>query len=224
MNIKDMSQWLLRNLAPPLAAVLIRMIALLSRKEIIGAESVRHLWHNGEAVILSSWHDQLLMIPQGYDGPGGQILISRSRDGELIARTVQFLGHHAVRGSSSRGGGAAFKQLLRLAKQPYDIGITPDGPRGPRHEMKDGVVQLARLSGRAVVPVALVASRGHRFASWDRFLLPYPFGRLIFSYGEPLYCQRDEDPEQFKQQLQQAMVDNHCRAIARLESYGLSSI
>jgi len=224
MNIKDMSQWLLRNFAPPLAALLIRMIALLSRKEIIGDESVGQLWRKGEAVIISSWHDQLLMIPQGYDGPGGQILISRSRDGELIARTVQFLGHHAVRGSSSRGGGAAFKQLLRLAKQPYDIGITPDGPRGPRHEMKDGVVQLARLSGRAVVPVALVASRGHRFASWDRFLLPYPFGRLIFSYGEPLYCQRDEDPEQFKQKLQQAMVDNHCRAIARLESYGLSSI
>ena len=224
MKIKNLSQWLLLNLAPPCAALLIRAIALLSRKEIIGAESVRDIWHSGDAVILSTWHDQLLMIPQGYDGPGGQILISRSRDGELIARTVKYLGHQAVRGSSSRGGGAAFKQLLRLAKQPFDIGITPDGPRGPRHEIKDGVVQLARLSGRAVVPVALVASRGHRFASWDRFLLPYPFGRLVFCYGEPLYCQRDEDPEQFKLKLQQAMVDNHCRAKARLESYGLSSI
>jgi len=224
MKIKDFSQWLLLNLAPPCGALLIRAIALLSRKEIIGADSVRQIWRDGDAVIISSWHDQLLMIPQGYDGPGGQILISRSRDGELIARTVHYLGHKAVRGSSSRGGGAAFKQLLRLAKQPFDIGITPDGPRGPRHEIKDGVVQLARLSGRAVVPVALVASRGHRFASWDRFLLPYPFGRLVFSYGEPLYCQRDEDPEQFKLKLQQAMVDNHCRAEARLESYGLSSI
>lgn len=224
MKIKDLNQWLLFNLAPPLAALLIRAIALLSRIEIIGADLVRPIWHNGDAIIISTWHDQLLMIPQGYDGPGAQLLISRSRDGELIARTIQYLGHQAVRGSSSRGGAAAFKQLLRLAKEPYDIGITPDGPRGPRHEIKDGVVQLARLSGRAVVPVALVASRGHRFASWDRFLVPYPFGRLVYSYGEPLYCQRDEDPEQFKQKLQQAMVDNHCRAKARLESYGLSSI
>ena len=222
--MKRFGQWLLLNIAPPLAALLIRLIAILNRKETIGAQSARQMWQRGETMILSSWHDQLLLIPTGYEGPGGQILISRSRDGELIARTVQHLGHHTVRGSSSRGGGSAFKQLLRLTRQPYDIGITPDGPRGPRHAMKDGVVQLARLSGRAVVPVALVSSRGLRFASWDRFLLPYPFGRLVYSYGEPLYCARDDDPEQFKQRLQQAMVDNHCRARARLESYGLSAI
>jgi hypothetical protein len=222
--MKIRANWLLLNLAPPLAAVLIRLIGWLSRKEIIGASSVQQLWQRGETAIIAAWHDQLLLIPRGYSGPGGQILISRSRDGELIARTIQYLGHHAVRGSSSRGGSSAFKQLLRLAKQPYDIGITPDGPRGPRHEMKDGVVQLARISGRAVVPVALVASRGHRFSSWDRFLLPYPFGRIVFSYGEPLYCGRDDDPEQFKQQLHQAMLANHRRAIERLESYGLSAV
>ncbi|MDY0189385.1 MAG: lysophospholipid acyltransferase family protein [Desulfuromonas sp.] len=222
--MKQIGQWLLVNVAPLLASWLIRLIALLSRKEIIGNTSVRALWRSGEAVILASWHDQLLLIPMGYAGPGGQILISRSRDGELIARTVQHLGHHAVRGSSSRGGSVAFKQLLRLARQPYDLGITPDGPRGPRHQIKDGVVQLARLSGRAVVPVALVSSRGHRFKSWDRFLLPYPFSRLVYSYGEPLYCGRDEDPEQFKQKLQQAMLDNHLRAQQQLESYGLSAV
>jgi len=224
LSVKRTGEWLLLNVAPLMAAWLIRLIALLSRKEIIGAEHVTQLWHNGDTVILSAWHDQLLMIPSGYNGPGGQILISRSRDGELIARTVRHLGHHAVRGSSSRGGSAAFKQLLRLAKQPYDIGITPDGPRGPRHLIKDGVVQLARLSGRAVVPVALVSSRGHRFKSWDRFLLPYPFGRIVYHYGEPLYCNRDDDPEQFKQKLQQAMTDNCLRAQQRLESYGLSAV
>ncbi|MEA3465297.1 MAG: lysophospholipid acyltransferase family protein [Thermodesulfobacteriota bacterium] len=224
MSLKQFGQWLVLKIAPPLAALLIRLIALLVRKETIGAQSARQMWQRSEAMILSLWHDQLLLIPMGYEGPGAQILISRSHDGELIARTVQHLGYNAVRGSSSRGGSVAFKQLLRLTKQPYDLGITPDGPRGPRHAMKDGVVQLARLSGRAVVPVALVSSRGHRFASWDRFLLPYPFGRLVYSYGEPLYCARDDDPEQFKVRLQQAMVDNHSRAQARLESYGLSAV
>ncbi|OQY18648.1 MAG: hypothetical protein B6I36_06425 [Desulfobacteraceae bacterium 4572_35.1] len=222
--MRQVGQWLLLNVAPFLAAQLIRLIAVLSRREVVGDKGVQQLWQRGETVIISTWHDQLLMIPLGYDGPGGQILISRSRDGELIARTVQHLGHHAVRGSSSRGGAAAFKQLLRLAKQPFDIGITPDGPRGPRHEMKNGAVQLARLSGRAVVPMALVASCGHRFASWDKFLLPYPFGRIVYSYGEPLYCGRDDDPEDFKQRLQQAMIDNHRRAVERLESYGLSAV
>lgn len=222
--MKRVGQWLLMNGAPPLAALLIRLIACLSRKEIIGAQPLYALWQRRQAVILSCWHDQLLLIPQGYTGCPAQILISASRDGELIARTVGYLGHKAVRGSSSRGGSAAFKQLLRLTQQAGDLGITPDGPRGPRHQIKDGVVQLARLSGRPVVPVALVCSRGHRFASWDRFLLPLPGGRLVYSYGEPLYCRRQDDPGLFRQRLQQAMEDNHQRAIARLESYGLSAV
>lgn len=223
--MKQIGQWLLFNAAPLLASWLIRLIGLLTRRETIGADGVAQLWDNDDAVILAAWHDQLLLLPAAYyNGAGAQILISRSKDGELIARTLQHLGHHAVRGSSSRGGSAAFKQLLRLTKQPYDIGITPDGPLGPRHQIKDGVAQLARLSGRAVVPVALVSSRGHRFNSWDRFLLPYPFGRIVYSYGEPLYCGRNDDLEQFKQQLQQAMNDNCRRAQTRLESYGLSAV
>ena len=225
--MKQLGEWLLINVVPFLAAGIIRLLALLVRHETVGADAVRERWQHNEPVILAFWHDQLLLMAQGYKGNGGvgaQILISASRDGELIARTMHYLGQKAVRGSSSRGGGAAFKQLLRLAKQPYDLVITPDGPRGPRHQMKEGVVQLARLSGRPVVPMALVCSRGYRFASWDRFLLPYPFGRLIYAYGEPLYCDRHEDPQQFRNRLQQAMLDNQRRAEAQLESYGLSAV
>nr|WP_320051407.1 lysophospholipid acyltransferase family protein [uncultured Desulfuromonas sp.] len=222
--MKSLANWLLMNLAPWLAARIIRLLAWTSRKEIIGSDAVRELWQRDEPVILSFWHDQLLLMAQGYQGPGAQILISASKDGELIARTMQHLGQQAVRGSSSRGGSAAFKQLLRLARQPKDLVITPDGPRGPRHELKDGVVQLARMSGRAVVPMALVAGRGHRFASWDRFLLPYPFGRLVYAYGTPQYCAKEDDPQLFRQQLERAMRETQLSAEQRLESYGLSAV
>lgn len=222
--MKQLGQWLLLNIAPLLGAGIIWLIGRLARTETIGGESVRKLWQQGNPVILATWHDQLLMVTQGYEGIGAHTLISPSQDGELIDRTMQHLGFKAIRGSSSRGGGAAFKQLLRLLKQKRDLGITPDGPRGPRHEIKDGVVQLARLSGCPVVPYGVVCSRGHRFASWDRFILPYPFGRLIYTYGEPLYCDRHEDPAQFKDRLQQAMIDNQRRAEAQLESYGVSAI
>lgn len=222
--MKQLGQWLLLNVAPFLAAGIIRLLALLQRTETIGAEAVRERWQQEQPVILAFWHDQLLLMSQGYEGAGAQLLISASRDGELIARTMSYLGQRAVRGSSSRGGSAAFKQLLRLAKEPYDLVLTPDGPRGPRHQLKQGVVQLARLSGRPVVPMALACSRGHRFASWDRFLLPYPFGRLVYAYGEPLYCDRQEDPEQFRLRLEQALHENQHRAEARLESYGLSAV
>ena len=222
--VKRVSNWLLLSVAPALAAAIIRCIAWTSRLEVIGAEGVKAVWQRDEAVVLTFWHDQLLLMSQGYIGSGAQILISSSKDGELIARTMHHLGQRAVRGSSSRGGSAAFKQLLRLARESYDLVITPDGPRGPRHELKDGVVQLARLSGRAVVPMALVCGRGHRFASWDRFLLPYPWGRVVYSYGEPLYCGRNDDPHHFKQRVQQEMTANQRRAEARLESYGLSAV
>ena len=215
---------LFMKLVPWLGSYLIRLIAATQRSEIHGEEKVQALWRSGEHVILASWHDQLLMMAAVYRGPGAKILISRSRDGELIARTVAYFGQGAVRGSSSRGGREAFRQLLKLAEENVDLAVTPDGPKGPRHQLKDGVVQLARLSGRAVVPLAYVTSRGHRFRSWDRFLLPAPFARGIYHYGEPVYLDRSEPMEECRERLQRAMEQNHRRAEELLEGYGVPAV
>ncbi len=85
-------------------------------------------------------------------------------------------------------------------------------------------MQLARLSGRAVIPMAFVCSRGHRFASWDRFLLPYPFARGVYRFGDPVHFGRDEEPTVCLERLQQAMEENERRAAARLEEYGVSAV
>jgi lysophospholipid acyltransferase (LPLAT)-like uncharacterized protein len=161
---------------------------------------------------------------RGYRGPGAKILISASKDGELIARTMAWFGQGAVRGSSTRGGRAAFRALVDLAREPFDLVLTPDGPKGPRHCLKEGVVQLARLSGRPVVPMAFVCSRGHRFASWDRFLLPYPFCRAVFSFGEPVRHVKGEEIAAFQARLLRAMQENERRAGARLEAFGVSAV
>ncbi|GAB4181116.1 MAG: lysophospholipid acyltransferase family protein [Geothermobacteraceae bacterium] len=219
-----MADRLLLALAPPLAAVLIRGLHAVMRTEIIGDEPLRKLWQRGENVILAFWHDQLLLMALGYRGPGARILISQSKDGELIARVMKRLGHEAVRGSSSRGGREAFREMMKLAQEPVDIVFTPDGPRGPRHQLKDGVVQLARMTGRPVVPMAFVASHGHRFGSWDRFLFPYPLARGVYSFGEPVCFDRSEGADGFRLKLEQAMLANQRRAEARLEDYGLSAV
>jgi hypothetical protein len=161
---------------------------------------------------------------QGYRGPGARILISASKDGELIARTMRCFGQGAVRGSSTRGGRSAFKAMMALADEPFDLVITPDGPKGPRHQIKPGVVQLARLTGRPVIPMAFVCSRGHRFASWDRFLLPYPFSRGVYAFGEPVVYRKGEDAEGFRARLQHAMDKNVLRARSRLEKPGVSAV
>ncbi len=222
--MKSIGDRLLLGLAPPLAALLIRLLKRLMRCEILGEEHPRALWDRGEHIILAFWHDQLLMLPAFYGGPGTKILISSSKDGELIARTMKSFRQGTVRGSSSRGGRAGFRALLRAAREKIDLAITPDGPKGPRHQLKEGVVQLARLSARPVIPLAFVCSRGHRFASWDRFLLPYPFCRSIFAYGAPVRFATGESETIFQSRLQQAMEENERQARRLLEATGVSSV
>lgn len=221
---KALGDWLLMNLAPPLAALIVRLIYLTQRVEIQGVEHLQPLWTNGERFVFAFWHDQLLEMIKGYRGPGIRILISASKDGELITRVMRSFGHDAVRGSSSRGGRAAVRQMLQLADQPFDLAFTPDGPRGPRHVLKAGVVQVARATGRAIVPTTLVCSRGHRFGSWDRFLLPYPFARVVYYFGQPVRIQEGEDLESFALRVQKAMDENLRQAEACLEKHGVSAV
>jgi len=221
---KRATDWLLLHVAPFLASWIIRLLSKTIRVEFVGSDHPKKIWDRGESVILAFWHDQLLLMVQGYCGPGAKIMISSSKDGELIARTMEHFGQGAVRGSSTRGGRKAFREMLELAKGPVDLVLTPDGPKGPRHEVKDGVIQLARILGRPVIPMAFVCSRGHRFASWDRFLLPYPWSRGVYSFGAPLTFDKEEKPESFRARLQAALEDNDRRARARLEEYGVSAV
>lgn len=219
-----LSDRLLVMIAPFLASGIIRLLYRLNRIDFVGEHHPQAIWSRGEHLILAFWHDQLLLMVKGYRGPGSKILISASKDGELIARVMDYFGQQAVRGSSSRGGRAAFKELVALAKEDVDLVITPDGPRGPRHELKDGVVQLARLGGRPVVPMAFACSRGHRFSSWDKFLLPLPFGRGVFSFGSPVCFDRAEGVEGFRDRLIEAMEMNQQQAQAHLEGHGVSAV
>lgn len=218
------ADWLLFRVVPRLGAGVIRLLHRTMRAEIVGEEILRGYWSRGENVIFAIWHDQLLLMVNAYRGPGARILISQSKDGELIAKTLECFGLGAVRGSSSRGGRKAFRALLALAREPYDLAITPDGPRGPRHQVKEGVVQLARLSGRPVVPLSFACSRGYRFSSWDRFLLPFPFSRGVFVFGEPLVFHKEESIESFQQRLTRNLADNLGRAQQRLEEHGVSAV
>jgi lysophospholipid acyltransferase (LPLAT)-like uncharacterized protein len=222
---KRFSDRLLLSAAPWLAGAVIRMLYRIMRIEILGAEYPRQLVAENKPAIYVFWHDQLLMMVKGYLGDRQiRILISASQDGELIARTMSQFGFEAVRGSSNRGAAAALKEMLRLVKSTSSLAITPDGPKGPRHVIKPGVVQVACRSGRPVVPMAFVCSHGHRFGSWDRFLLPYPWGRGVYAYGRPLYCMPEESSEDFQDRVECAMNGNLRRAAVHLETYGLSAV
>jgi hypothetical protein len=153
----------------------------------LNPQPARSLWAGGGRVILVFWHNRMLMAPFFYRGRGLKILISRHADGELIARVMARFDFGTVRGSTRRRGVEAFRDLLRSVEQGWDIVITPDGPRGPRYQVQAGVIELARRTGLAVLPVTY--STAHRFEcpSWDGFVIPRPFTRGVFIWGSPQF-------------------------------------
>lgn len=159
--------------------------------------SAREFYDKGENLIFAFWHRRLFYL--GYNhvkrfpDKKACVLVSQSRDGTRIGRIVKKIGVDYIQGSSSRGGAAAFKQLVQVLKDGNTAAITPDGPRGPRGIVQKGVVSLARVSGRPVVPLCYHVSRFIELKSWDRFVIPVPFSRLRVMTGKPIVIDPSED-------------------------------
>jgi lysophospholipid acyltransferase (LPLAT)-like uncharacterized protein len=132
------------------------------------------------------WHGRLLPGSYANRQRGLATLISHHRDGDYIAGVVERWGYRIVRGSSSRGGGAALRQIVRLLRQGTPVAVTPDGPRGPRQEMKVGPLLAAQLAEVPLIPCAAGVDRAWAFGGWDRFLVPKPFSTIRMGYGQPI--------------------------------------
>ena len=176
-----------------IAILLIRSIRQMMRISYIHRDPVDILQAEKKNYIIAFWHGRLFMMPYCYPGRRITILISKHRDGEYIARTMKLFGFDSTRGSTTEGGFEAMKEILRKAKEGYDMAFTPDGPRGPRQKAQSGVIQAAKLTGFPIIPVSFSSSRRKIFRSWDRFLLPLPFSRGVFMYGDPIFVNRDAD-------------------------------
>nr|NDU41230.1 DUF374 domain-containing protein [Acidithiobacillus ferrianus] len=205
-----------------LAAYIIKGIALSVRWQEEGDAGVRALIEAGQPFLLAFWHGRGVMVAQAYWRVGGRrikILISEHRDGELIAATMAHWGYGAVRGSTKRGAVRGARGMLRAAHAGYDLAISPDGPRGPREVLQEGVVELARMSGLPIVPVTYSARWAKRFASWDGFLLPLPGARVVVLWGEPVRIPRDADTDTLiasQRALEATMIGLRQRADARV--------
>jgi lysophospholipid acyltransferase (LPLAT)-like uncharacterized protein len=160
---------------------------------------------SGRPVIACFWHNRLLSITLCWRGQGIDMLISRSRDGRLIAETAKYFGHGYIEGSTAKGtrdrrSMAAAREVVERLENGRFVGMTPDGPRGPRQRASPGVVRLAQIAGVDIVPVAASISGAWRANSWDRMIVPYPMpgsrGALLF--GDPISIPADADGEALK--------------------------
>jgi hypothetical protein len=173
--------------APPIALAYRGWCRTL-RYSVQGWERARPPQGQGAGIVFCLWHDELFPLPhlrRLTDRPLVTV-VSQSRDGELLARVLERLGLSTARGSSSRGGLRALREAGRMMReQGADAVVTVDGPRGPRHQAKDGALYLAHRSGAMLAPVRLFMSRAKRFGSWDRFQLPWPGSRCRVVVGAP---------------------------------------
>ncbi len=166
---------------------------------------------NDKPVAYACWHQNALSTVMAHTWRRLAILVSRSFDGEVIAFVAKKFGIHSARGSSSRGGLEALRQLIKLTKDGYEVGITVDGPRGPRYEVKGGVIALASRTG---VPILPTASRGRRtwtlVKSWDHFRVPKPFTEIVVLYGQPMLIPHrltEEEAHVYQKKLADELMD-----------------
>lgn len=146
----------------------------------------------GRHVVYAFWHNRMLAFVHTHRHRGVTVMISRHGDGEIIARAVERFGFRSVRGSSTRGGRGALKGLIDAAAGG-DVAVTPDGPKGPRYVAQAGAVLIASVTGHPIVYGSAAADRAWRFRSWDRFLLPKPFARVVVRIEPPYAVPRDLD-------------------------------
>jgi len=196
---------LLERIAIAVAVPLLYVLGLTLRTREVGPTgwSMRT---SRENALWSLWHETLLLGTWFYRRIDVHVMISASRDGELIARITQHLGYTPVRGSTSKGSLGATRKLVASLRAGERTAITPDGPRGPRRRAQAGVVAVSRLSGRPFVAIGIGVERCWRMRSWDRFAVPKPFSRVCFAYGDPIFVPREGGSDaEFLAQMQREM-------------------
>lgn len=205
-----------RGILCALAATYIRFVHATSRWTIVNGSAPERFWSENKPFILAFWHGRLLMMPYCWRTTiPMNMLISQHRDGAIISGTIAHFGLKSVRGSAgdsrkggaklAKGGASALRAMARMAAAGEAVGITPDGPRGPRMRASDGVAALARLCGLPVIPAAYATSHRRVLGTWDRFIVALPFSRGVIVWGNPIRVAgkaRGEEVEYGRQQIE----------------------
>ncbi len=183
-----------------LIAGYIRLVGWTSRLEVRGDEPVWELIREGKSVIFAFWHNRFAIMPYIYTSYFRKkkiaVIVSWSRDGRLVGGLIGSFGFLPISGSSSRGGITALLNLNKCIKDGWSAAVTPDGPRGPRYQVQEGIIAVASTTGAPIVPVSCASTRQLIFRkSWDRFRLPLPFGRITAVFSPPIRVERETTRE-----------------------------
>ncbi len=186
------------------------LLAKSCRWTLLGEETYQKLRAEGKPVIILVWHGRIFIVPYFFRRRGIMPLISPSKDGEIAAQIMARWGYKILRGSSSHSVVRAWNEMKRELGRGGELIIVPDGPRGPDRVLKPGCIKLGQETGAALVPFSFAASRKKILRSWDRFLMFYPFSRVVAMYGAPIELPSNLTEEEFERErlrAEQALTD-----------------
>jgi len=226
MNVLN-SVKILSSFGPQLGFLLGRAVWPTMNLRVFGNENLAQVYDKHGQAILAFWHNRILLLPFIYRYQMRLkhlvAMVSKSRDGQFLADFLEKFDFHAVRGSSSTGGRETFVQAIRMARQGYDIAISPDGPRGPMYQVQPGVIKLAQITSLPIVPTGYQVNIRRELHSWDRFILPAPFARIAFETAPPITVPRragKRELEKARQQLQEQLMQINVSTCLGLKQRG----
>lgn len=178
-----------------LGSAALRLLGATWRIRFVERQHEQRILERGGGLLYSFWHAQILPLAYAMHGRDVVVLVSEHRDGEQIRQVIRRIGFRTVRGSTTRGGFRSLVELARLGRGGAATAITPDGPRGPRRKAQPGAVLVAQRGGIPIIPFAGSIRPCKELSSWDRFLIPAPFARVVVGFGPPLTIPPDLGPE-----------------------------
>src|SRR5262245_54805485 len=206
---------LMESLAVALVPLLLRLLAWTWCIRVVNRPVLKEYIDAGRPLIVATWHQMILPGVAFFRDRKAFIMVSRSKDGEMMARVNLRMGFQNVRGSSSRGGTEALYELIDVVKKGAQAAIMVDGPRGPAHEPKVGCILATAKTGVPLIPVTCRATPAIQARNWDRTLIPLPFARVVISLGDPFTvpaATRAEEYEPFRIRIRQALLDAEAKA------------
>jgi lysophospholipid acyltransferase (LPLAT)-like uncharacterized protein len=204
---KNFKKKFLQTIAPPILYALMHLLYFTCKKKF--HYDTTQVDEN--PCVFVFWHGELIMLPFAYVGfrkrKSIDSIISEHSDGEVASRFIELFGGGTIRGSSTRGGIKALKAAFKSISQGRDIGITPDGPKGPRHSVSSGVVLISQKKNIPIVAMNCRPTSCWRFESWDKFFIPKPFCTLHFYFSEPFYLS-DLDETSAKELIKERLMEH----------------
>lgn len=195
-----MKQFAYKYLIPFLGSIFIYLTGLTCKRIIINREIEKTVLEKNQNRILTFWHGRMFYFPYLYRFQNEiYILVSPSRDGEIIGNLLKLYKFNVIRGSSFKSSVKALLNLVHIVKDGNSVALIADGSRGPAFKTQDGAIKIAKLTGKPIIPMTYNASRRKVLNSWDRFIIPYPFSKIAVMYGDPVYVPQDADDNVMEQ-------------------------